>query len=372
MLEWWQKNFMSVLMHYRENLDRSNHILQSLSQEQIQTVDRCTNVDVTRHLLNLYRELAHIYAEPYPFPGLTGCVATTLCKVAACQELAQKFALDYFIRYKLSNVSLIFTGNPQASNGFGDNHVFVLIGPIVAKETLFICRDTNIFSHEYQLISDFFKQQQQESVMADPYLQVNGPVHEPNACLTDYCLAHGITHVIGVKSYITTTHIVASANLVMRNAQGVANQLHQVMLKTLGSQVTLAAQSSRLFQPKIEPIDELMQAVARHVERHPSHLSFQTALNDRKFGLALRKASATCEISLLSMLLTYLSKHGDLAIAINEPSNTTGKNALHLANEHPHSSNKQKTIELLTSFGAKVAGEISTSDRKITLNGNAK
>jgi hypothetical protein len=45
-------------------------------------------------------------------PGLTACVASTYLKVGLCQELSQRFVLEYCLKYKRKDVSLIVLSNP--------------------------------------------------------------------------------------------------------------------------------------------------------------------------------------------------------------------------------------------------------------------
>src|SRR5437016_4463307 len=66
-------------------------------------------------------------------PGLTSSVATTLLKVAFCQELCQLFLLEYCLEYEAQNVCFVGLGSKDFS---GDNHLLVLVGDYNVPEDL--------------------------------------------------------------------------------------------------------------------------------------------------------------------------------------------------------------------------------------------
>ena len=108
-----------------EYLRRANLLLNCLNSEQIDTPEHCIDKVKTYQLLNFFREEVNQLSRSYPVPGLTGCVAVTLLKVAACQELSQRFSLDYFLAFEESNISLVFVGNPETVGRQDEHHVFV-------------------------------------------------------------------------------------------------------------------------------------------------------------------------------------------------------------------------------------------------------
>lgn len=212
-----------------EYLRRAKVILQSLTEEQIQTPEKCLDQRFVGRQLGLFRDQAMALAEDYPAPGLTSNVAITLLKVAACGELAQRFALEYILLSKQANVNLIFLGNPETLAQGGDNHVFVLLGSTIASDELFVGRGAGptllTAPKNYLPLNDFLKQQDSESVLVDPLLDFSESAHDSCVRLRDYCQRHDITHVAGIKSYETTIGIIEGAALVKENAKIVASKI---------------------------------------------------------------------------------------------------------------------------------------------------
>jgi hypothetical protein len=123
-------------------LERAKTILDILKGEKI-----CSSLEGVgfNRKLNITRELAEklTIKSGYMAPGLTATTATTLLQVGLCQELSQRFALEYAIKYKANDVHLIFLGNADFKNLNNDNHTLVVIGDIRVSESLFIGRGSS-------------------------------------------------------------------------------------------------------------------------------------------------------------------------------------------------------------------------------------
>ena len=214
-----------------EYLRRAKIILQSLTEEQIQTPDRCVDKCDTAIKLGVVREKAMALAEDYLAPGLTSNVAITLLKVAACRELAQRFALEYILLFKQANVNLIFLGNPKTLDQGGDNHVFVLLGSTLASDELFVGRAAGPVllaeQKHYLPLNHFLKQQDTESILVDPLLDFAESVQDSCVRLRDYCERHHITDVVGIRSYETSFGIIENAALIKENARSVASKIEK-------------------------------------------------------------------------------------------------------------------------------------------------
>ena len=204
-------------------------ILRGLVEEKIQTPESSGFNDITRVALNTFREMTIELSRIYPGPGMTGCVAITLLHVAACQELVQRFALEYILLSKQSNVSLVFLGDPETLVHGGDNHVFALIGTVKAPDEIFVGRGARGVKitdcKNFIPLSDFLKQQDLESVVVDPLLNFAESVQDPCTALIDYCARHKITHVSAIKAYNTTVGIVEMAGELKDNARRLAETI---------------------------------------------------------------------------------------------------------------------------------------------------
>ena|SRR3990167_3727201 len=210
-------------------LVRAKILLDALAKEAIHTPESGIDKLAIGVRLNKLRKVTAEISKQYVAPGLTGCVAMTLLKVAACQELAQRFALDYFLKFKEAHVSLIFLHNSKDMEG--DNHVFVLVGAINVPESLIIGRgngSTTITEpKDHLLITDFLKRQHPNAVVVDPLLNCADFVNKGNQELLRYCQQHQITHVTAVRSYVSALNIISMAAEIKNNAQDVVRQVNQ-------------------------------------------------------------------------------------------------------------------------------------------------
>lgn len=164
-------------------------------------------------------------------PGLTHCVATTLLKVGLCQELSQRFVLEYCIKYKKKDISVVFISNPSEGHKKED-HAFVQIGPLKVPDSLLLGKNPQgtgtgctINPDEVnQNIMEFFANNK-ESVCADPLLHCFGNLDSGLTPLLDYCSKYNLTHVIGVRSYHTTPSFVENASAIKSNAVTIAKKV---------------------------------------------------------------------------------------------------------------------------------------------------
>lgn len=206
---------MSVL------LDKSRLILNTLQQENIRTPEE--NIKEINVRLNQLRPLVNSLAKQYPAPGWTGAVALTYLKVGACEELVNRFALEYFIRFQAGEVSVIFCANNENLNG--DNHCFCLVGDVLTNEELLIGRGNQpavIAPKEHFVnLKDFLSKQKEECFVVDPLLNFVDRAQSSCNTLHDYSRLHNITHVIGIRKF--PIDFVKNAGIVQQNAQKVAS-----------------------------------------------------------------------------------------------------------------------------------------------------
>lgn len=209
----------------RSSLPAAHEILNQMNNEKISSSQETTE---ERTKISLVRKLTNDFTNSggYPMPGMTANVASTLLKVGLCQELSQRYALEYIIKYQRADVNLIFTNSLPLSPS-NENHGFVYIGKVNAPDALFIGRgnaNSNFNTAASQTIESFFANNK-EGQFADPFLNCAGNSQEELANLFDYFKKYKITHVIGVKSYAETLHLVENAATVKQNASRVAEQV---------------------------------------------------------------------------------------------------------------------------------------------------
>jgi len=84
------------------NLDHSKELLTFLRQENIRTPENTSGDEYkqVKEKIGLLRGILLNEATSNLAPGLTRCAALTLLKVAACQDLTQRFALEFFLRFR--------------------------------------------------------------------------------------------------------------------------------------------------------------------------------------------------------------------------------------------------------------------------------
>lgn len=166
-------------------------------------------------------------------PGLTQCVATTLLKVGLCQELSQRFILEYILKYKNQNISLIMLSNPDVGCKEED-HMLVILGPVQAPDYLYIGKNTGVGStfspkDANQLLTEFLEANK-NNVIADPLLHCFGNIDEGLSPLQEYCQKYNLTHVVGVRSFRETPYLVQNAPIIKKNAGDLAEKIKLLMI----------------------------------------------------------------------------------------------------------------------------------------------
>lgn len=101
----------------RVYIERANEILQLLNEEKISS----SSTRNFNTFLKYARATTTRYAAGFAAPGFTACVATTLLKTGLCQELSQRFVLEYCIKYREQNISLIILSNPTVGHTKNDD-----------------------------------------------------------------------------------------------------------------------------------------------------------------------------------------------------------------------------------------------------------
>jgi hypothetical protein len=222
-------------------LERANAILTVLKEERI-----CSSNDEKgfSQQLKAIRVLTQKLADTQRIlaPGLTACVASTLLKVGLGQELAQRFVLEYCIKYKEKNLALIFLGNPTDPR---KNHVLIIVGKVVVPDNLVIGADgaqVEICPEKNNQKFLDFLQANKENVVVDPLLNCSGISHEGIATLK-HCQKNGIDYVVGVRNYSQTPNLVENASAIKSNAAALAQTCAALLSLKLPSQSAAAAAS---------------------------------------------------------------------------------------------------------------------------------
>ena len=201
------------------NLDHSKELLTFLRQENIRTPENTSGDEYkqVKEKIGLLRGILLNEATSNLAPGLTRCAALTLLKVAACQDLTQRFALEFFLRFRSAPVSLVFAAN---ENDLSKNHCFAIVGKPTFNEGLIVRGSKSVEKKFYIPIREFLNQQQKDSVVADPLLDFTEAAKESCTPVLDYCSRHHITHIIGIAPY--SEGIVGVADQIKANAVGLA------------------------------------------------------------------------------------------------------------------------------------------------------
>lgn len=235
----------------KKYLQRAQTILNHLSEQSIELV-RETDSNQEQLLINAKRRNIRTAAERTVnekvaareyFPGLalTVAVATTLLKVGACQEMAQRFSFEYFKKFQEQEISLIFLAG-QRLEGASNNHVFVLIGSINVDSALLMAQggqEASISSlTPHAELNSFLRLQPHNCIAVDPFLKFCTPAHESYALLQQYCHERQITHVVSVKKYHETLGLVESISLVEKNAKQLAEQVNRELNLSLLNGIT--------------------------------------------------------------------------------------------------------------------------------------
>ena len=202
------------------NLERSREILTSLRQEGIRTLENTSDAE-SKELaarINFLRDLLLRAWDERPSPILTRCAALTMMKVSACHELAQRFALEYFVRFKEANVSLVCAASEE---DVAENHCFLLVGRAVVNKELMVSEGPIAEKKYHVPIREFFARQRADTVIVDPLTDFAGVANGPCTNVVSYCDRHKITKVFGISTYAES--ILPVAEQVKANAQKLAD-----------------------------------------------------------------------------------------------------------------------------------------------------
>ncbi len=318
--------------HLKQGIDVLNH----LSKEHINTPQEGYFSDQDDVFCSL-RQKTFETARQYPSPKLVMCVAMTLLKVSACQELSVRFMLEYYNRTHSSNLSVIYLGN--INNLSLENHAVVFIGSVNPSGMLipFNAQTWGVqLKMDSPLLStnDFMLSQDHAVVLVDPLLMEARSIKDTPGKFNEYCQKHRLTHLLGVQSF---AEILPSLNItqINENAQRVAATIR------LSNPCNLSffSSSSRTG------LDALLGEISLSCDDR----SVTQAIADHQYSLLLRKL---CSGGKYGWVQKILSHKNDLKIEINQPS-TNGKTALDwLDSRTDQSPIKENTRRLLCESGA--------------------
>jgi len=237
----------------RAYFERAKKILQIIQEEKISSLPKNKAFGKALESARQLTQAAAIEAKMIG-PGLVGCVATTLMGMGLCQELSQRFVLEYCILYKEKNVSLIFLSGPNTKN----NHALVLIGsPAGIPDNLYVGRggsDVLVDMSSVTLSLPEFLAANQQSTLADPLVGCAGISDEEMAPLLKYCSEHRLTHVIGVRSFLNTPSLVENANSIKANAVKISTEIRPSIDLTGFSAPAISVSSERKVVAKESPL----------------------------------------------------------------------------------------------------------------------
>lgn len=207
---------------------RANDLLKEINLEKVHLVRKATLKLI--QIRKYTSEMAE--SSGMKAPALTACVTTTLLGYGLCQELCQRFVLEYVLKYKRQDISLIFMSNPKQGHTKED-HLLVYIGNIKVPEELIIGKgssDTIIEPEKINQNLDEFLQNQNDGIFADPLLNCAGFSKEEIFPLTTYCERYNLTHIIAVRSYHRTPLFLESAEEIKTNAKKIAQVIEESYL----------------------------------------------------------------------------------------------------------------------------------------------
>lgn len=171
-------------------------------------------------------QLAKLHEDQLPI-GITACAATTYAGVGLCQDLSQRFVLEYVLAQKRTNISLIFISKPGEHSA--TSHVFVYIGNLKVPDHLITGRGNS--SVRVDLNSTFTVQElmlaNTTGIYVDPLLECYGSDDRDERLrpLFDYIVRYGTTVVTGVRDYSNTTAFTPLAPEIQDKAKIIARQV---------------------------------------------------------------------------------------------------------------------------------------------------
>lgn len=202
--------------------ERAKKILQIIKNEKIYSSS--DQIEDFSEKLKTARYHTRLLSSRKMGPGLTACVATTLLKVGLCQELSQRFVLEYLLEYNDQKISLIFLSNPKGHKT--EDHVLVFIGPVNVPDQLMVGRGNDgvtISLNNNQKLTKFLDSNQ-NGCIADPLLDCSGIGEDEIKRLLNYCEEYDVTHVVGVRSFASTPNLINCASQLKQNAVEIAAQ----------------------------------------------------------------------------------------------------------------------------------------------------
>jgi hypothetical protein len=181
--------------------------------------------------LSVIRELAMKFSADMQVPGMTSSVATTFAGVGLCQELSQRFVLEYVENSRKQDVAVIFIS--QKGRHTPESHAFVFIGEISVPEALFVGRGSALptitFDHTLTL-NRFIDSHAAKGVFIDPLLGCVGSARGELEPLFDYSRRYGLNIVCGVRDYSRTVGLVEAARNIRTNAEIVAGKVKETLV----------------------------------------------------------------------------------------------------------------------------------------------
>lgn len=202
-------------------------ILAALGEENISSPNKQDSLS-KRKLFTL-RKLVPLYTQAFPAPALTADTVITLLKVGLCQELSQRFVLEYCLHTERQNISQIYLANIK--NPINDNHLVVYIGsPQIPEELVLGREEQGILQEEHAQTIEEFMKSNKEGLLVDPLLSCLGQSGsaELNPFL-DFCQRGQITHVVGFRPFAHIPDFVQTAKMVKMNAETLARQMQPIL-----------------------------------------------------------------------------------------------------------------------------------------------
>jgi len=267
-------------------------------------------------------------------PQLIASAAISLLGFSACQELAQRFALEFSIFSPSAKTHLIFLGHPGDLSSA--NHVFVLLGDAFIPETLETGKTDHVRfpNPEFFMPLDSFiaAQLKTQAIFSDPLLELVASEPTELSPLTTYCDKHRITHVLAIRSYASTPGFLDTVAPIKEKALWVAREIKEEMEEKIG--IKSAGGAGRESHSAAEVVTLFLD----HLKTSPELQLKKEALEALKIKYKLTKhTSAELEKGLRraafeknkSDITSFLS----FGVDINAAGPESGKTALHIAVE---------------------------------------
>ena len=179
-----------------KNLKRAQKILNLVDNAIIYRSPRFGSV------LNKAREETYkiAYETNKIAPAMTACIATTYLNQGLCQELSNRYIIEYIDKFKDKNISLVALSGTEIKK---EDHMLVFIGPITVPENLVIGKGNNdpIIGIQTTYSLNQLLKENTQGVIADPLLNCVGRTTEEIKPLLQYCEKYGCKYVRAVRSF---------------------------------------------------------------------------------------------------------------------------------------------------------------------------